>query len=391
MNAQVSFLDGTYTLIHIPLNLYSSLLQPILRVLLPQSQSISNPSNIPEFELQGLTSDGQHGFLNISITTLECSLVCHSSWAKNVFEPVLKTLPRDVAKTVSISKDSYMILSVISAGLDAGGRVMDLTSPLALAGISIFFITTYYSDFILVPTKERQHVVDSLQAKGFELCDGDSSFMSPGPHNHKQGANYPAKSPPNTPPPASVAELQTRTFELLKKRDVAPHIEQGLELIQCSGREHSQLANHTYQRPSISRHPTGMGRRPSWADNVDTKLYTCIISALISQPRFMSITLAQEDPPSLLLDKKLLDIFGDSLIGDTEGCWIPIFLDLASLPLEATGIVCGIAGKLVQDMQMTESSELSYLSTARAGVVILPEEQAIRAMGVLKPLLSKES
>lgn len=381
--------DGTYTLIHIPLNLYSSLLQPILRVLLPLSQSISNTPNVPEYELQGLTSDGQHGFLNISITGLECSLVCHSSWAKNVFEPVLKTLPHDVAKTVSISKDSYMILSVISAGLDAGGRVMELTSPLALAGISIFFITTYYSDFILVPTKERQHVVESLEAKGFELCDGD--FMAPGLHSHGQCANRPTTSPPNTPPPSSVAELQTRTFELLKKRNVAPNVEEGLELVQCSGREHSQLANHSYQRPSVSRHPTGMGRRPSWADNVDTKLYTCIISALILQPRFMSITLAQEDPPSLLLDKKLLNIFGDSLIGDTEGCWIPIFLDLASLPLEATGIVCGIAGKLVQDMQMTESPELSYLSTARAGVVILPEEQAVRAMGILKPLLSKGS
>ncbi|KAH6987667.1 hypothetical protein BKA56DRAFT_277450 [Ilyonectria sp. MPI-CAGE-AT-0026] len=389
MNAQISFLDGTYTLIHIPLNLYSTLLQPILRVLLPQSQSVSGPRDSPEFELQGLTSDGQHGFLNISVTPIECSLVCHSSWAKNVFEPVLQTLSREAAKTVSISKDSYMILSVISAGLDAAGRVMELTSPLALAGIPLFFITTYYSDFILVPTKERTNVTQSLLAKGFELSD--NGFVNPSAYGHKRGPSRGSStSPPNTPPPSNVAELQTRTFSLLKKRDVAPYIEEGLELVHCSGREMSQLSQFNH-RPAMSRQATNNGRRPSWADNVDTKLYTCIISALVSQPRFISITLAQDDPPSLLLDKTLLDVFGDSLVGDTEGCLIPIFLDLDNLPFESTGIVCGVAGRLVQDMQMAASFELSYLSTARAGAVILSEEQSVRALGILKPLLSKDA
>lgn len=389
MNAQISFLDGTYTLIHIPLNLYSTLLQPILRVLLPQSQSVSGPRDSPEFELQGLTSDGQHGFLNISVTPIECSLVCHSSWAKNVFEPVLQTLSREAAKTVSISKDSYMILSVISAGLDAAGRVMELTSPLALAGIPLFFITTYYSDFILVPTKERTNVTQSLLAKGFELSD--NNFVNPSAYGHKRGPSRGSStSPPNTPPPSNVAELQTRTFSLLKKRDVAPYIEEGLELVHCSGREMSQLSQFNH-RPAMSRQATNNGRRPSWADNVDTKLYTCIISALVSQPRFISITLAQDDPPSLLLDKTLLDVFGDSLVGDTEGCLIPIFLDLDDLPFESTGIVCGVAGRLVQDMQMAASFELSYLSTARAGAVILSEEQSVRALGILKPLLTKDA
>ncbi|KAM0346917.1 hypothetical protein ACHAPU_005257 [Fusarium lateritium] len=390
MNAQVSFLDGTYTLIHIPLSLYSTLLQPILKVLLPQSQGAGGLRDSPEYELQGLTSDGQHGFLNISVTPLECSVVCHTSWAHNVFEPVLKTLPGDIAKTVSVSKESYMVLSVISAGIDAGGRVMELTSPLALAGIPIFFITTYYSDFILVPTKERENVVKSLIAKGFELSDNESNFITSAANNQKQGIGLSASSPPHEGLPLNVAELQTRIFGTLKKRHVAPTIESSLELVQCSGRETSQLANFTHQRPSISRHATGNGRRPSWADNVDTKLYTCIISALVSQPRFMSVTLAQDDPPSLLLDKTLLDIFGDSLVGDTDACLVPIFLDLKSLPLEATGIVCGVAGILVQDSQIAASSELSYLSTAQAGAVILSEEQAVRAMGILKPLLSEE-
>ncbi|GKT84724.1 ACT-like protein [Colletotrichum tofieldiae] len=141
------------------------------------------------------------------------------------------------------------------------------------------------------------------------------------------------------------------------------------------GRETSQLGgelSHT-QRPSLSRQVTGNGHRQTWLDNIDTKLYTAMISALAARPRFISITLAQEDPPRW----------------DTKTNLTPIFLDLESLPLEATGIVCGVAGTLVQDMRTGDSAGLSYLSTARAGAVILSCEQSIRALEILTPKLFK--
>lgn len=325
---------------------------------------------------------------------MEVSIVCHSSWARNVFQPVINALPKDAAKSIELSKNDYMILSVISAGMDAAGRVMELTSPLALAGIPIFFISTYYSDFILVPAKEKDKVVKALQTKGLELAPDQSQFMNPTAYGRATpiagggggGAGGSTESPATAP---NLLELQTRAFDLLKKRNVSPRIEDDLELVQCSGREISPAVTEIYDRRSSVSRANGTGQR-TWVDHVDTKLYTCIISALVSQPRFISITLAQDDPPSLLLDKTLLPIFGDSLVGDTEGRHVPIFLDLGSLPPEVTGIVCGVAGKLVQDMEMTESSELSYLSTARAGAVILPDEQAKRALEVLQPVLGKE-
>ncbi|KAK3359326.1 ACT domain-containing protein [Lasiosphaeria hispida] len=385
MNAQISFLEGTFSLIHIPLALYSNFVQPILQVLLPQTPD--GHSGSPDPELGGLTVDNQHGFLNISVTPIECSIVCHSNWTKIVFEPIIKRLPKDASKTVSVSKDSYAVFSVISAGMDAGSRVVDLTSPLALAGIPIFFITTYYSDFILVPTKDRQSVVKALFARGFVFSEEEASFKSGGPSSaaHSRGASQ-SSEPPSTPPPSSLGELQARTFELLKKRNVVPYVEPDLRLIQCSGRERSSIRAYSDR----SRAQTGNGVRKSWVDTVDTKLYTSIISALVSQPRFLSITLAQDDPPSLLLDKLLLNVFGDSLVGPTEGTLVPIFLDLDNFPFEATGIVSGVAGKLVQDMQMAESAELSYLSTARAGAVILSDEQSLKAMDIFKASLSKE-
>ena len=132
------FQDGTLSLIHIPLDLYPNLLQPILKILLPPSQ---NPS---QCGAEVLTVDSHsHGFLNISVTPIECSIVCNSAWATSVFEPAIERLPKDQAGRVAISKDTYAALSVYGTGMDAGSRVADLTSPLALANIPIFFITTY--------------------------------------------------------------------------------------------------------------------------------------------------------------------------------------------------------------------------------------------------------
>lgn len=344
-------------------------------------------------DVEGLSIDNKHGFLNISITPLECSVVCHNNWARTVFEPVIKKLPRDVSRTVAISKDSYLILSVESAAMDAGSRVMELTSPLALAGIPIFFITTYYSDFILVPAKDRQTVQRVLLARGFEFSEVESTFVSPSAHARGPSVS---SQPPSTPPPSNVAELQVRTFDLLRRRNVVPYIEEGLSLVVCSGRD--------VEKPQVSdfgrRHATGRraadnvnGNRRSWLDNVDTKLYTSLISVLVLQPRFLSMTLAQEDPPSLLLDKSHLSVFGDSLVGDVDGDLVPIFLDLENLPLEATGIVSGVAGKLVSEMRMAEtgvSEQLSYLSTARAGAVILSNEQSVKALEIMKPLLIRD-
>lgn len=260
---------------------------------------------------------------------------------------------------------------------------MELTSPLALAGIPIFFISTYYSDFILVPRKERDNVVKALLARGFELSESQTGqFVTARPRTSSRSTT----PPPKSPPPSNLAELQTRAFNTLRKRNVLPKVLPDLELVQCSGKEIAPVTDEVYSaaRPKNGKHA------PTWIDNIDTRLYTCIISALVSQPRFLSLTLAQEDPPSLLLDRNLLDLFGDTLVGDTEGCHIPIFLDLESLPLEVTGIVCGVAGRLVEEMRMGESSELSYLSTARAGAVILPDELSKRAVGVLEELLKVE-
>lgn len=377
--------EGQFSLIHIPLPLYSALLQPILRVLLPHGGPAH--SDEPEGLLEGLSLDNKHGFLNISVTPIECSIVCHTSWARHVFEPVIKRLPKEESKQVQISKENYIVFSVSSAGMEAGQRVMDLTAPLAMAGIPIFFITTYYTDFILVPSKDRQTVGKALLERGFEFSENDSAYVAPTPISHARIPSIASSDPPSTPPPTNVAELQARTFSQLKKRHVIPFVEPGLHLVQCSGKE---ILHDDGYRSNGSANGNGVTPH-SWLENIDPKLYMGLVSALVQQPRFLSVTLAQDDAPSLLVDKSLLWHFGNSIAGDTDGELVPIFLDLVDLPLESTGIVCGVAGKLVDEMRGTtvDAPELSYLSTARAGAVVLSCEGSVRALDALLPLLEK--
>ena len=355
------------------------------------------------------------------MTPLECSVVCNSAWARDVFEPAIRRLPANLSKSVTISKDAYAVLSFTSAGMDAGSRVADLTSPLALASIPIFFITTYYADFILVPVKDIAAVVKLLLEKGFTFSEDEGSspvFTTFSAAHHARGwsgggssfGNAASGDPPTTPPPSTVTELQERTFSTLKSRNVLPYVEPFLTLVQCSGREVSELASNQFGSShrrngsctaASSASSSSAPRHPYWADTVDPRLYTALVAALVSHPRFLSLTLAQGDPPSMLMDRNLLSIFGDSVVGPTTEergfVLVPIFLDLKDLPTEVTGIVSGVAGRLMREMGDEGSGgeddgelELSYLSTARAGAVILHSERSVRALKVLMPLLSKK-
>lgn len=407
-------------------------------MLLPQAHSLSKPEDDPD-EPEGLTSEYTHAFFNLSITPVECSIVCHTYWATHVFAPALKAvaehLPADALSEVSIAKEAYIALCVMSGGMDAGSRVVDLSSPLALAGIPLFFITTYYSDFILVPSKDRQSVIQALLSRGFEFSEMESSFVSPGSLSHPQSqAHHQRGGPYNNnssssgggnnmsgsiaslssfhqldldPLPTNPAELQDRTFDLLRKRNVVPYVVPGLSLAHCSGsgvmggggggggaggREGGGGGgNHNGGHGPQRR---GTQQRESWIDTVDTRLYTCLVAALALPPRFLSVTLAAPDPPSVLLDKTLLPLFGSALVGDVAGDLAPIFLDLVNLPFEATGIVSGVAGKLVAEMgtdsALAELPELSYLSTSKAGAVILASEHAPNALQILQVPLEVE-
>jgi len=54
---------------------------------------------------------------------------------EELFLPAIKALDASLREQVSISKDDYVVMQVDGEGLDAGQRVLELTSPLAMAGM----------------------------------------------------------------------------------------------------------------------------------------------------------------------------------------------------------------------------------------------------------------
>jgi len=196
-----------------------------------------------------------------------------------------------------------------------------------------------------------------------------------------------------TPPPASVSELQQRTFKLLQTHRITPQVvDPTIQLVTCAG-----IKDNT---PSSSYH-----HRASTTHQFSTQallqhgLLKCLTAS--EPPRFLSLTLTASDSISLTLEKRLLSQFPasgeDVLLGKDGPEQVPITLDLRELPLESTGIVCGVASRLVDGMRgrfggggsngvSAGGFEMSYLSTARAGHVVVFEDELEDAIEILQGL-----
>lgn len=128
--------DTQLALIHIPLHLYSSFLQPILQLLFPAvSSDGSRPSSSESNHHVRRSWAYEYPFVNISVTPIECSVACSRSLARDLFVPARNALDAASRDRVSITTEDYVVMQVDGEGLDAGQRVLELTSPLALAGM----------------------------------------------------------------------------------------------------------------------------------------------------------------------------------------------------------------------------------------------------------------
>ena len=128
------FKPDRLSLIHIPISLYPFFVQPIFRVLFGDDN---------HHDAVDLSWTKRHHFLNISITPVECSIFCSVKLADQYFRPLIDGFNGIVAsgksKTsrvpVEISAEDFVVIEVAGQGPEAGQRVVDLTSPLAMAGM----------------------------------------------------------------------------------------------------------------------------------------------------------------------------------------------------------------------------------------------------------------
>ncbi|KAF7789354.1 hypothetical protein EIP86_000298 [Pleurotus ostreatoroseus] len=177
----ISLLPVSLSLVHIPHARVPDLFHPILRQLL-----LPKPT-----------------FLNVTSNEIELSLFAeHSSLTD--FEPIAR---QDARKTrslarrrtynegedlkhvleweewspVEVSSDRWNVLQIDthSDGLDtSGARVHELSAPLAAAGISILYQSSYMSDFIFVKEQCLADVMSLLGSAGFDLYSSDPEHLT---------------------------------------------------------------------------------------------------------------------------------------------------------------------------------------------------------------------
>jgi hypothetical protein len=207
-----------------------------------------------------------------------------------------------------------------------------------------------------VPLKSRGEVVKALEQRGFRIEEIGTTIVAETLPSHSSAT----ESLPSTPPPSTLAELQKRTFDILKKQQISPQVYPDIRLVLCAGQRRSQAA--------------------------DDAMYLGLVKCFCRKPKFLSLTLTDTEPPSIFLEKEFIVNFpSDSLLGNRDDILIPIVLDLRQLPLESTGIVCGVAGKLAGGdfCQVQNPVEMSYLSTAKSGSVMVAEDELERAVSAL--------
>lgn len=127
--------DTQLALIHIPLDLYPFFLQPLLKLLVPIDGSDGDESPIEHAtDVRSRRPwEYEHPFVNISVTPIECSIACSRSLAQRLFVATRDNLPESARRRVSVSHEDYVVMQIDGEGLDAGQRVLELTSPLAMA------------------------------------------------------------------------------------------------------------------------------------------------------------------------------------------------------------------------------------------------------------------
>ena len=219
-----------------------------------------------------------------------------------------------------------------------------------------------------MPASAREQVIQALGKRGFVFQKDPVINIDLKGVLQENASNFPLASrlPRQESLPSSEAELEMQTFNLLKGRGIVPEVRRETRLVHCAGR-----------RDSPGRHSPQ-----------DFELFIGLMQCLIHQPRFLSLTLTQTEAASLLLQEAALVNFRseDILLGDKNLVLIPIILNLQSLPIEAPGIICGVAGKLknISTGKALQSIELSYLSTARTGTVMVEERDLDKIIEALR-------
>lgn len=131
--------ENHLALVHIPVDVYPFFVQPILQLLFhelpPMDGSRTEGDDMLPCEMP------RPAFLNFSLTPVGCSVIGPRKLVNLLFQPVVEKFNQTKSPTaapVTISEEEFVAMQVYGSGLGACQRVVDLTSPLAKAGLCVY-------------------------------------------------------------------------------------------------------------------------------------------------------------------------------------------------------------------------------------------------------------
>lgn len=128
-------------LVHIPLELYPYFLKSVLNLIFDETPALEDEDQDDAASDENASEQGSYrppAFMNVSITPVEVSIMCPRRLVEKYFNPVideLNQLDTALRSRMVVSENDYIAMQVLGEGLEAGKRVLELTSPLALAGM----------------------------------------------------------------------------------------------------------------------------------------------------------------------------------------------------------------------------------------------------------------
>lgn len=299
--------------------------------------------------------DDNNYFFHIAFTPVECTIICSTILMGRLFKEPLKLCHKLGFDDVQVLDETFVCLQIDSDGAyDHNYRILQLTKPLSENNISLFFLSSHFGDLVLIPSQLEDKVISILTKNSFEFSDVSGSYIISNSY-----------SPVKTDDNHCSQHLEDRVFQLFKQSNIRPLINHKVSLLLT-------------------------GSRPS--DVEDTLLKTAKIIGSNIIPDYFVITRTSINEVSLILPRSsktrsILGFHSRHLIGSTQDIINPITIDLTRLPLDSTGIVSGMAGKIINGINSLPALEypfeLNYLSMARSAIIMIPKENILLVTEIL--------
>lgn len=324
------------------------------------SSSRGTPTNSDEES----SFEEENYFFHVAYTPNECTVICSTTLFKDLFTEAL-----DVCRTlgytgVKVVNNEFLSMMVDSDGsLDNSTRILKLTKPLSENNIPLFFLSTHFSNIVLVPFTQKAKVIHTLTKQSFEFSDISKSFIAHSAHEQDKLDLSDLRDAATEIQPLDV---EKKAFILFKHANIRPLINEDAKLL-LSGARSGEVIETIHKT----------------AKNIASKNIPLYFAITRTSPNEVSLIL-----PGSSRKRSSMGFSSKNIVGSTQDVIIPIVINLRKLPLDSTGIVASLASRIVNGMRelshVDSPVEMNYLSMAQSAIIMIPEEILPQVASILK-------